>query len=190
VPYRCTVSGQVSGNLSRVEIHGECDIGQDPAYWLEPTRSWPSPFVKGALPNDQCNFTPPTSRGTPFNGFSPGGGVPPMINAFLNLQTGSGSAQACSVVVAQTMTNTNPSTMLQVLKQTNTGEQFQLGRVVVASLLNAFSLGNGYPVTTHTIIAMFNATFNGGTYQAATGVFWMRPRVIEYLESLYSPEGF
>ena len=78
--------------------------------------------------------------------------------------------------------------MLQVLTTTNGGDQFVLGRVVVTSLLNAASLGPRYPVTTHTIIAMFNATFGGGNYYPFGGsdaVTWNRTRVIEYLSSLY-----
>jgi len=61
----------------------------------------------------------------------------------------------------------------------------------VTSLLNvadAAAQNELYPVTTHTIIAMFNATFGGGSYQVVVGsitVPWSRTRVIQYLSSLY-----
>jgi hypothetical protein len=190
--YHCTVSGQISGNLSRPGLAADCQIGDPPSVWAMPTTSWPSVFIKGALPNDQCGFTSASGsrpRGTNFNGYTPSGSVPPLINAFFNLGTGSGPSMACSVVVPPT-TSTDPSTMLQVLATATaqpSDPQFVLGRVVVASLLNAANFVN-YPVTPHTIIAMFNATFGGGVYYPIGGnnsVTWSRARVIEYLTSLF-----
>ena len=175
VPYHCTVSGQVSGNLSRPGLAAACVLGQSPATWLIEA-NW-APLNKGTPPSNDCEFNGSLVRGTNFNGYTPGVGVPALIAAFFNVSTGS----ACSVTLT---TTTNPATMLQVLASTNTGEQFDLGRVVVTSLLNAASLGIRYPVTTHTIIAMFNATFGGGTYPVTTTNSWPRTRVIEYLQSL------
>jgi hypothetical protein len=60
-----------------------------------------------------------------------------------------------------------------------------LAGVVVASLLNAAKLGNGYPVTMHTIIAMFNAIVGGLDYPVTDTKWWDRARVVQYLESLY-----
>ena len=177
VPYHCTVSGQVSGNLSRPGLAAACVLGQSPATWLIEA-NW-APLNKGTPPSNDCEFNGSLVRGTNFNGYTPGVGVPALIAAFFNVSTGS----ACSVTLT---TTTNPATMLQVLASTNTGEQFDLGRVVVTSLLNAASLGIRYPVTTHTIIAMFNATFNGGVYPVTSTHSWSRTRVIEYLQSLYA----
>ncbi len=94
-----------------------------------------------------------------------------------------GGGNNCGVVT--TPTTSNPATFLQLVASTSTNEQFVLGRAVAASLLNAATYGSNYPVTAHSIVAMFNATFGGGTYQVTTGVFWNRARVIEYLTSLY-----
>lgn len=135
------------------------------------------------LADKDCKFKGSPGKGTNFNGYTTGSGVPVLIPAFFNESTGAKQAQACSVTLT---TTANPATMLQVLALTNTGEQFVLGRVVVTSLLNAASLGITYPVTTHTIIAMFNATFGGGTYPVTTTNSWSRTRVIEYLQSLYA----
>ena len=186
VPYHCTVSGQVSGNLSRPGLAADCVLGQSPTAWHNAT-SWPSNLIKGTPPDKDCKFKGSPGRGTNFNGYTPGGDVPALIAAFFNVSTGTGQTQACSVTLTATATATpNLATMLQVLALTNTGEQFVLGRVVVTSLLNAASLGITYPVTTHTIIAMFNATFGGGTYPVTTTNSWSRTRVIEYLQSLYA----
>jgi hypothetical protein len=187
VPYPCTVSGQVSGNLSRPDLAASCVIGASRSTWLAAT-SWSPTFVKGTLPNPQnCNFegnesqSPPVPRvkGTEFNAFSAGGVQ--LIGAFYNSSSGS---LPCMV---GTNFTSNSATMLQVLASTTSGEQFQLGRAVVVSLLNAGSLGINYPVTMPTIINMFNATFAGGSYQVNSTTSWMRFRVIQYLESLYPP---
>ncbi len=104
------------------------------------------------------------------------------------------NSRGCSAaepVVRRRPNNPNPATMLQVLATDITkpdDRQFVLGRVVVASLLNTRMLGVEYPVTEHTIIAMFNATFGGGSYPVVVGsvtVSWSRERVIEYLSSLF-----
>jgi hypothetical protein len=180
VPYHCTVSGQVSGNLSRAAVAGECVIGECSQYWID--GNWPSVFTKGTQPNpENCSFSGGQRiRGTNFNAYTPGTGVSPIIGAFYN--SGVGASQ-CTV---GTSTTSNPATMLQVLTTTDTSEQFVLGRVVVTSLLNAANKGSTYPVTTHSIIAMFNATFGGGAFSPVDGATWNRTRVIEYLSSLYS----
>lgn len=187
----CTVSGQVSGNLSRVAVASACQIGDPPSDWITAT-PWPSGFTKGELPNKNCQFTSDNGsrpRGTVFNGYTPGGGVPALTNAFFNWETGTGQTQACSVVLTGSAEALDTfATMLQVLSTTDTSEQYLLGRVVVASLLNAAKFVN-YPVTPHTIIAMFNATFNGGNYYPLgptnMSAFWTRTRVIEYLQGLF-----
>lgn len=80
--------------------------------------------------------------------------------------------------------------MLQVLASTSTDEVFQLGRATVVSLLNFYSNMADYPVTAHTIVAMFNATRDGlGDYVVNSQVSWNRTQVVKYLTSLYPP-GF
>jgi len=124
--YHCTVSGQVSGNLSRPGLTS-CAVGKSTQHWID--SDWPSGFKKGALPNQQCNFTADNGirpRGTNFNRYTPGGGVPALIDAFYNSPTGSGLTAQCSIFLPGT-TSTDPATMLQVLNTTNGGEEFQLG---------------------------------------------------------------
>lgn len=180
----CTVSGQMSGNLSREALNFSCDVGMDRDEWLL-AQSWPTPFFsKGTLPDGTCNFDGTTTvQGTLFNGWTPGAGVPALSNSFYRADSG---ADSCTVVASTS--GALPATMLQVLNTTDTTDpKFRLGRAVVCSLLNIANLGtDNYPVTYHTVIAMFNATYGGGSYMVG-GVTWSQGRVITYLESLFQP---
>lgn len=180
----CTVSGQVSGNLSRQGLAEDCVVGLSRDHWLTAT-AWPTPFVKGTPPKStNCSFTGRDwLRGTNFNGYTPGGGVPALTATFYNRTVG--SPPVCTM---GTTSSSNPATMLQVLASTDTSDLYRLARAVVTSLLNAqeaTNAGLSYPVTPHTIIAMYNATYTGGSYWVTASKSWPRGRVIEYLESLY-----
>ncbi len=185
--YHCTVSGQVSGNLSRPGTAQQCVLGQPPSYWE--SAAWPAPLNgtndKGTLSNDNnCNFNANQGRvkGRLFNGYVATTGVPALTNAFFLAQRGG----TCNVV---TTGSTNPASLLQVLSNARTDRRLVLGRVVVASLLNCYQYGTAYPVTLHKVVAMFNGTFpNGGLFYplgAGSSVTWDRERVIQYLSSLY-----
>lgn len=185
----CTVSGQVSGNLSRQGLAEDCVVGLSRSQWLSAT-AWPAPFVKGTQPQaTNCSFTGGGRlRGTNFNGYTPGGGVPALTATFYNRTVG--SPPVCTM---GTTTSSNPATMLQVLASADPSDTaltdlYRLARAVVTSLLNAqeaFNSGLSYPVTAHMIIAMYNATCTGGSYGVTASKSWSRSRVIEYLESLY-----
>jgi hypothetical protein len=181
-PYQCTVSGQVSGNLSHT-TSDSCRIGYKPSYWSTAT-SWPIPFTKGKLPSFQCAFNPATDRGTNFNGYTAGAAT--LKNAFYNLENDppGGGNKSCDVVTTTTL---NPATMLQVLSTTTANDygDFHLGRVVVASLLNAAQFPTTYPISAQRIIAMFNATFPSGSYPVNGTTSWSRAQVIVYLEQLF-----
>lgn len=179
-PYQCTISGQVSGNLSRSSDVSVCRIGINRAAWLA-DNSWPTQITKGGLPNNGCNFNA-GAIGTVFNGYIKTG-TPPLLNAF-RYAAGGG---ACNVLVVTGVTTTPAASMHQVLSTTTGGEQFELGRAVVISLLNSYRFAPNYPLTDDTIIAMCNATFNGGTFLANDKVPWTRAQVIAYLTSLYPP---
>jgi hypothetical protein len=182
-PYRCTVSGQVSGNMSpRPGDNDPCASGNSLAFWKD-ALTWPAPsFLKGTLPNGQCNWPSGQSlqRGTNFNGFS--AGSVKLVKSFFN-KPENGS---CSVQFDTSGTLTNKATMYQVLSSTSTDAAFELGRATVVSLLNSVQFAPNYAVTTSTVIAMYNATVNGiGKYQVNSTVQWDRGQVTSYLQSLY-----
>lgn len=70
-PYNCTISGQISGNVSS---HGEdqpCTTGLSPGYYKLSKHEWPAPYVYGGPPDGQCpvnaSSTEPATPGTRFN---------------------------------------------------------------------------------------------------------------------------
>lgn len=182
--YHCTVSGQVSGNLSRPGLAADCVIGDSRSTWLLAT-TWPTAIVKGVLPNKACNF-PGNNKGTAFNGFSANGSLGLVAN-FYNRNLS--DPNRCEV---GTVSSTNAATMYQVLNTDpavaayNT-DLFQLARATVISILNSYKYAPNYPVTAYTVISMFNATYNGNLYTVNASVKWTRAQVLAYLKSLYPP---
>jgi len=185
--YHCTVSGHVSGGSPREGDGSSCQVGLSKDAWLSNviTGDWLSltsnTLFKGTLPNSGCSWPSGQglSQGTVFNGFSKPG-LPSLANKFY----GATGQAACSV---STTASNKFATMYQVLSTSDSSLIFQLGRAVVVSLLNYYRSPTNYPVTAHTIIAMFNATCNGGSYQVTTGIYWSPNQVLTYLTSLYLP---
>jgi hypothetical protein len=181
-PYHCTVSGQTSGNMSpRPGDSDPCATGNSLSFWKN-AGTWPGPnFIKGTLPNAQCNFPSGQnlSQGTGFNGFT-AGNVKLVKSFFKKSENG-----VCTVKFDQSGLYTSKATMLQVLASTDTDAVFELGRTIVVSLLNSEQFKPNYAVTATTVIAMFNATVGGGKYKVNATVEWNRAQVTEYLQSLY-----
>jgi len=76
-------------------------------------------------------------------------------------------------------------TLHQVVQNTGNGiNNPMLGRAAVASYLNAYHMLN-YPLTQIQIVTMFNAVYNGGTYQVSPTVFWNAEDVKNYFHSLW-----
>jgi hypothetical protein len=71
-PYNCTISGQMSGNVSshNGEITSCRSLGVSPGYWMN-HESWPFPYVYGAPAAGQCpvdaSSTGTATPGTRFN---------------------------------------------------------------------------------------------------------------------------
>lgn len=174
----CSVSGQMSGNLSRRLPEGvSCaDSGSNAAHWTNVNTSWPTEIGRGTQSGNSGNF----SGGTVFNGFN-------VDNTTL--------AEAFFVkgnkLVTRTYAGNSPAsaTMWDVLtlsRDTTGGVSADLdllGKATVVSLLNAYTY-EGYPVWPERIVTMFNATWDGGAYVVG-GFRWTQLKVTSYLESLY-----
>lgn len=146
-PYHCTISGQISGNISpRPGANTRCDtLGRSPGFWGN---------RGGANRNEWPPFSPDALFSSVFaNAY-------PERTLLQVLQTGGGMTQH----------NNYPA----------------LGRAAVASYLNAYHMLN-YPLTQMRVVAMFNAVYNGGSYQVSATVFWNAADVMRYFESLYQP---
>jgi hypothetical protein len=185
--YHCTISGQLSGNLSAHPNQIDCKtLGRSPGYWKNHL-SWPGGVIAGTLPNNSCSFSGGT-QGTAFNGYSSGGAV--LGDAFRRKSANS----LCMVydvsegAVYTGIDASKKATMLQVL---NTGGGLNetslkaLGRATVAALLNAHAFGESYPLTTAQVIQMFNAVYKGGVYMANGNVPWDANKVKTFFESTY-----
>lgn len=191
VGHQCTLSGQLSGNTS---VHGAqtpCNtLGNNTSYWLNST-TWPSPIVRGALSNGGPNVQ--ATSGTAFDGWtvntSATSSTYSTSGIFASTESMTLSGVAYTLAAAFKVKNGQGSaTMLQVLMNvTNTtdSELGLLGVATVTSLLNALFRGSAYPVSVGQIIAMFNATYNGGTYLVGGTTQWARSQVITYMQSLY-----
>ena len=176
VPKHCTVSGKISGNVSQQTGGTEsCVIGQSRAAWLS-NPTWPT-ITKGNLPGPTCAFAAGESAGTPFNGFgtalASGGLAQKMFFA--------AGADGCKVSTAIG----TPASFYQVLAEAAPDTPTLLAQAVTVSLLNYYELGINYPVTGKTIVDMFNATVNGGTYPVNETQSWDVAQVLSYLTSLY-----
>ncbi|MBI1283120.1 MAG: hypothetical protein GC183_02135 [Thiobacillus sp.] len=161
-PYNCTISGQMSGNVSS---HGEpvscATLGLSPGYWKEHPNLW-SPFLSTGL------FKSVFANAYAFKIRNP---------------------TTTDIAPAGTNGWTPDPTLLHVL-QSRGGlrpnlNYPSLGRAAVASWLNAYHRPN-YPLTQAEVIAMFNAVYNGGNYYVNASVHWDASQVMTYFESLYS----
>lgn len=213
--YICTVSGHASGNASAHQVTGVvCDVGNTPEEWRDATpASWPSAIAKGALPVVTSSAAPPvvvepdpgpgkgkkpkppkgseaptdvpsttastctfaSPKGTAFNGYAG------LANTFYY------STSSCALGTA--IETDNAASMYQVLDGSGwagEAELLELGRAVVASLLNAIAYGN-YPVSQARIVEMFNAVKGGGSYFVeGANLSLTRAGVIQYLQKLYT----
>lgn len=183
--YICTVSGHASGNASaHLTNDAVCDVGDGINFWRNDGWSdLPAPLNnKGTLPTPITTTTPKTcdfgtGQGTLFNGL--------VLDGQTLSPTFFYSIPDNDCVVNQNSSRPAAS-LYQVLARTGGGEIFQLGRVTVASLLNAAKYPN-YPVSQGRIIKMFNAVKDGETYYVdGANLNLTRSGVIEYLQKLYS----
>lgn len=187
--YHCTISGQLSGNLSAHPNKIDCrTLGRSPGYWKTHS-SWPGGVVAGTLPNGGCGFGNGT-KGTAFNGYSSGGAT--FGDAFRRKSIENNSL--CKVFdyaegsAYSNIPSDQKATMLEIL---NTGGGLNesslkaLGRATVAALLNAHAFGEAYPVTAAQVITMFNAVYKGGVYMANGNIPWNAVKVKTFFESTY-----
>lgn len=173
VPHNCTVSGQISGNVS-THLQGNCpSLGAGGiSYWLKDTQDATVTFWKQEIPswvevisNNQTNtrvFENTLKNGSKFSAvYTPFGGG-----------------------------NTNDVRLFHVLKGNVAGgiqgPNISLGQEAVVTLLNSLhgtKGGNMFPIASNDVILMFNAVIGGGTY-LPTG--WTAAQVLTYFQSLHT----
>ncbi len=177
VPQHCTISGQMSGNMSpRVGDDVLCSsLGLSPSAWRD-NPSWPAAVTRGDLPV----VTTPPSFPYPF------ANIGTLFNAFSGLST-SFRYNNAGVVANNTSLATRAASIRQVLATTNAGAAFVFGREAAAAVLNSFGTVGAYPLTTAQVVAMYNAVHTGaGTYPVNATTNWTRAQVQAYWQQLHA----
>jgi hypothetical protein len=187
-PYNCTISGQLSGNVSSHGTPVNCNtLGLSPGYWRQPQHSgdW-TPYIQGSGMVDgsfkpiKCptlNGSKQSTEGTLFTtaGFA---------NVFKCVSSSSGVT--ILVYGDPGFPASGNATLEQVVSYGgNAGGLVSLGRAAVGSLLNALRFAPNYPLTPNEVVQMFNAVCMGGTYQVNPTTSWNSDQVKAYFESLY-----
>jgi len=205
-PHNCTISGQISGNVSSPGTPVDCGtLGASPGYWRQDQKDWPNYLIYGSGMIDG-SFKPiaiPTAdgsrqdtEGTLFTtaGFANVFQVK-AENTTTTVTTGRGKNKQTSTVTETTYKITSypdvslggNATLLQIVAAGGNDNQLvSLGRAAVASLLNAYLFAPDYPLTPQDVVAMFNAVCTGGEYQINSTTSWDKDQVMAYFESLYN----
>ena len=160
-PHHCTISGQVSGNMSTHDQSILCStLGSSPSVWAAaPPSSWP-----GSL----------TSSGTPllFN-LAPSSTDPKFADVY---SKGGADANVQEVLKGTDVTVKSPYPANTVT--------VELGQEAVAAYLNAADQQK-YPITQQEVVAMFNAVVSGGTYAYSSTVSMNATQVLTFFKSLH-----
>ncbi|MDP2834204.1 MAG: hypothetical protein Q8Q28_13100 [Pseudomonadota bacterium] len=194
-PHNCTISGQISGNLSTHE-QGVCStLGQTPAYYaaLAPTtwpstvgfNDWTTQFRKFSVdfPDAPRSFALAAKFKNAFEKVNP---APP--NA-VTKATVRDVLVGC-VTKLQVLTECNPGWILRVKVGggflTDEVLALSLGRETLTACFNAIAFAPNFPLSLAQVVAMFNAVIVfGGTYNVAPGVNWNATQVRDYFASLH-----
>lgn len=185
-PHNCTISGQLSGNVS-THLQGTCStLGKAPDDYNNP-RQWPNAdqdFLDG-------NTIRPF-KDTPYS-LSP---LARFKDAFERVDT----SQTPNVIGVATVEDVlkgdwdqNPNNNLKLLRVKlgliyDTTNGIALGQEAVAAYMNAVDGTNGYPnfpITGLTVVNMFNAVIVSGGIYDPTGVNWNATQVLAYWRSLH-----
>lgn len=183
-PHNCTISGQISGNVSS-HAQGVCSsLGSGPSFYSAQTPSaWPN-WVQD-FSNDDGN--PRLFRRTPFSA------SPRFADAYR--QRGVSGAP---------LGNTNDASVREVLDgyvrrpngTQNTNwvveakdgfrSDLALGQEAIAAYMNAVASPSSFPLTGAEVVRMFNGVVViGSSYEVMPGVFWDADDVISYFRSLH-----
>lgn len=161
-PHNCTISGQMSGNVS-THVQGICStLGASPTTWKTKT----STLVNKDALFTAVGFTDTYWKRDSNNRIRKPSSAPDTVATFLQVL----------VNVEATNATIKPSNL-------------PLGRAAVASYLNALEYAPNYPLSTAQVVAMFNAVIGGGSYDP-TGVNWNAAQVKTYFDSLYPAYSF
>jgi hypothetical protein len=185
VPRNCTMSGQVSGNMSSPGDGNCAELGNTPEYWASNTSLWPTGIDPGFKPKANCKFESESPAGTRFNA---------VFGDSFRYKNGTSEGGICKVFALgetgyPTDGSSGSATLLQVLllPAQSTFNLKRLGRAAVASLLNASDPSvTDYPLSPAQVISMFNQVrLPAGKYWVNSTMGWDMAQVTFYFESLW-----
>lgn len=185
--WNCTISGQISGNISRPGKVNCASLGKSPNYYadLQPS-TWPG----GTIFYNSNTGNPRKFSNTPFNASIK------FKDAFERHDTNNpnnqniGSPTVLDVLQGDWKPNNSNRTLrVRITGEFDTSRGIELGQEAVAAYMNAVDGTNGYPsfpISPATVVNMFNAVIVSGGRYTDDGVNWGIADVIAYFKSLHS----
>lgn len=208
VPYHCTMSGQISGNVSTHNGSESCQIGLSPGYWQQPKRfgNWPagltSPAIYQKVNGSWVLYTDAnvpsladikdtskfkvvsfSSGGTSYSG-----------RLGTTLKDALGTTVGIKGITGLAASNRAVS-LWELLAYGEDADAFlqpigQFARHIAAAVLNAKTYAN-YPVSITQLRAMWDAVTGGGTsttgtYSPMSGVNWTASQINSYLDGTWA----
>lgn len=187
-PHNCTISGQLSGNVS-THLQGVCSsLGLSPATYagMSPN-SWP---------NATLDFLDNQNKPVLFK-LAPKSQTTKFADAFhRKITTGQNTSYEDATVwdllkgvpVNNNNGNPIPNAVLEVKPGFDAANGLALGKEAVAAYMNAVHGTNGYPnfpISGPQVVAMFNAVIVSGGKYDPMGVNWGITDVTNYFMSLH-----
>ncbi len=187
VPYKCTISGKLSNNTSApggkscTSLGKSCD-GWKQSYWNQYKKGTCVKRSGQLMYMDEKNKDYPNEMGACMKDISRNG---KKFNAFYCRKKGSDNVWRKS---SPSDSKSVHLTLYEVLcLDSSSGfSDYAYAREIATAFLNSVECAPDFPVKPEEVIAMFNATCNGGTYQVKDGVSWGATQVCNYLSSLHT----
>jgi hypothetical protein len=167
VPWKCTISGKVSGNMSGHESEVCSNLGSSPGTWAGNAGGWPNCGYFFST----CPVTSPVTQALLFKQTPASAGLPKFADVFWN-NTGTVDATVWDVIIGSVTSKNAYATAT-------------LGMEAVAALLNAMQFGTAYPVPSGDVVNIFNSAATTGSYTTEFGEVWSVADVVTYFQSLH-----
>lgn len=192
--HNCTISGQLSGNIS-THIQGTCTLlGKSPQHYgaMLPV-NWPNAVNDFLVPStgferiflQTPNSLPPISR---------------FVDAYEMIKISGGPVPPVGTVTFATVRSVlvgypiDPYGNIRVGWELRVKSGFYsnitLGSEAIAAYMNAYDATNNpdYPLTPVQVVSMFNAVVSTSSpgYLIAPGVYWSAVNVLNYWQSLHT----
>jgi hypothetical protein len=184
-PHNCTISGQISGNVSTHD-QGVCStLGSGPAFYA--AQQNPSTWPNAAADFLNNNGNPRLFRNTPFSSTTR------FADAYQQRRVGgSPMGQTQDATVREVLDgyvrngDGTRNTNWVVEAKPNFVSGLTLGQEAIAAYMNAAKSPSSFPLTKAEVVRMFNGVVSSGSsYEVMPGVFWNASDVTRYFASLH-----